>query len=79
MANIGADNDNNIIISKVEVSNIQSKAVGKRKRQELWDVRSCEKLVEEAQAMVDEEIYHETSREDNDYEKLGIWKYGKMN
>jgi hypothetical protein len=29
--------------------------------------------------MVDEEIYHETSREDNDYEKLGIWKYGKMN
>lgn len=46
----------------------RARLLGKKKKK-LWDVKSHWKLVEEAYTMVDEEVDHETSREDNDCEE----------
>ncbi len=40
LANTDAGKDNNIIFSKEEFQNIKRRVVGKKKVQELWDVRS---------------------------------------
>jgi hypothetical protein len=47
-ANIDAERNNNIVVSKEEIQDMKNKAIGKRKLQELWDVRSHWKLVEKA-------------------------------
>jgi hypothetical protein len=47
-ANIDAKLDNNIVVCEEEISDIRNEAIGKRKLQELWDVRIHWKLVEEA-------------------------------
>jgi hypothetical protein len=39
--------DNNIVVSEDEIQDIRNKAIGKKKLQELWDVKSHWKLVEE--------------------------------
>lgn len=76
-ANINAEQDNSIVVSKEEIQDIRNKAIGKRKLQELWDVKSHWKLVEEAQAMVDDKEDHETFKKDNDCEECkskDIWE-----
>ncbi len=40
LANTDAGQDNNIIFSKKEFQGIKRKVIGKRKVQELWDVRN---------------------------------------
>jgi len=40
LANTYAGKDNNIIFSKEEFQDIKRRVVGKKKVQELWDVRS---------------------------------------
>jgi hypothetical protein len=47
-ANIDAKHDNNIVVFEKEIQDIKNKATRKRKLQELWDVKSHWKLVEEA-------------------------------
>jgi hypothetical protein len=47
-ANIDAKHDNNIVVFEEEIQDIKNKATWKRKLQELWDVKSHWKLVEEA-------------------------------
>jgi hypothetical protein len=47
-ANIDAEWDNNIVVSEEEIQDIRKEAIRKKKLQELWDVKSHWKFVEEA-------------------------------
>jgi hypothetical protein len=48
LINIDAGQENNIVVFEEKIQDIRNRATGKRKIQELWDVRNHWKFVEEA-------------------------------
>lgn len=55
-----------LLVFEVEVVEVQKGHAMKKKRHELWDVKTHQKLIEEAQAMVDDEKDHEDLKKDSD-------------